>query len=81
MNKEQKSRLLFDIECRLWLVAAYQKKVNRMLELGVSLNNPKLMNTYGKLERLLDQIDEKQKEIEKSTGEKVFILLKGTSCM
>lgn len=81
MNKEQKSRLLFDIEVRLWLVAHYQKKVNRMLEFGVPLSSPKLINTYRKMERLLDQITEKQTKFEKFTGEKVFILLSGSNCI
>jgi hypothetical protein len=52
-----------------------------MLEFGVPLSSPKLINTYRKMERLLDQITEKQTKFEKSTGEKVFILLSGSNCI
>jgi hypothetical protein len=71
MVKHQKVKSLFLMEIKYRWITYYQRKINKMLEGGISLNHPQLVSTYSKYEKYIYQIFEMKETFEKETKEKI----------
>lgn len=71
MVKHQKAKSLFLMEIKYRWITYYQRKINKMLESGISLNHPQLVSTYSKYEKHVYKIFEMKEQFEKETNEKI----------
>ena len=71
MVKHHKRKALLLMEIKYRWITYYQRKINKMLAYGFSLNNPQLVSTYCKYENHIYEILEMKEKFQKETGEKV----------
>jgi len=71
MVKHHKMKALLLMEIKYRWITYYQRKINKMLAYGCSLNNPQLVSTYCKYEKHIYKIFEMKEKFQNETGEKV----------